>query len=170
MKQKTCRLPHDQGGHTVVNVDTKVKALHLSWIHSFLHGPEGKWKEFFVNNLNKFHNLKLGQDLLNAKLNNAGLRVLPKFYSEILNTWFSLEGRWSAPPQTRGEVLSEPIFFNKNILDTRARTKQCATRHAHAHTSYVHARARAICALTTLGLIWEHASALCLEFWTKCKT
>ena len=118
VKQKTCRLPRDQGGHAVVNVDIKVKALHLLWIHNFLHGPEGKWKEFFENNLNKFHNLQLGQDLLNAKLNNAGVRKLPKFYSEIINTWFSLDGRRSAPPQTRGDVLSEPIFFNKNILDT----------------------------------------------------
>ena len=97
------------------------KFKHLGWIRNFLHGPEGKWKDIslslFENNLNKFQKLHLGQDVLNAKLNNGGVRALPKFYSEILDKWVSLNGRRSAPPRTRGDVLSEPIFFNKDILD-----------------------------------------------------
>ena len=113
VKQKTCHLPRDR----LVNVDYKVQVLHLGWITNFLHGLDGKWKDIFENNLNKFQKLQLGQDLLNAKLNNAGVRALPKFYSEILDKWVSLNGRRSAPPQRRGDVLSEPIFFNKDILD-----------------------------------------------------
>ena len=115
VKQKTCRLPRDQGGHAVVDVDLKIKALHFNWIHQFRHGPDGKWKSLINYNLNKFQNLNLGVDLLNAKV-NAGVKALPPFYSHILDTWFSFKGSRSSSPQTR-DVLAEPIFFNQNILD-----------------------------------------------------
>ena len=98
---KTCYLPREQGGHAVVNVDSKVQALHLGWITNFLHGPEGKWKDIFENNFNKFQKLHLGQDLLNAKLNNARVRALPKFYSEILFTTCTRETSW------KGSVCSQ---------------------------------------------------------------
>ena len=111
-----CRLPRDQGCHAVVNVDLKIKALHFNWIHQFLHGPDGKWKSLINYNLNKFQNLNLGVDLLNAKV-NAGVKALPPFYSHILDTWFSFKGSRSSSPQTRGDVLAEPILFNRNILD-----------------------------------------------------
>ena len=91
IKQKTCQLPRDQGGQTVVNVELKIKALHFNWIHQFLYGPEGKWKSLIEYNLNKFQNLNLGIDLLNAKV-NAGVKALPPFYSHILDTWFSFKG------------------------------------------------------------------------------
>ena len=66
--------------------------------------------------MNIFQKLQLGQDLLNAKLNNAGVRALPNFYSVILDKWVSLNGRRSAPPDKRGHAV-RTHFFNKNILD-----------------------------------------------------
>ena len=45
------------------------------------------------------------------------VKALPPFYSHILDTWFSFKGSRSSSPQTRGDVLAEPIFFNRNILD-----------------------------------------------------
>ena len=66
--------------------------------------------------MNKFQNLNLGVDLLNAKV-NAGVKALPPFYRNILDMWFSFKGTRSSSPQTR-DVLAEPIFFNRQILDT----------------------------------------------------
>ena len=66
--------------------------------------------------MNQFQNLNLGADLLNAKV-NAGVKALPPFYRNILDMWFSFKGTRSSSPQTR-DVMAEPIFFNRQILDT----------------------------------------------------
>ena len=115
VKRAVCELPRDQGGHAIININQKIKAIQATWIVKLLHAPGGNWKNCMLYNLNKYKDMSLGIDLLNARIYKPGLRIFRRFYRDILDTWFSLQGQRAHPPATRGDVLREPLFHNRHI-------------------------------------------------------
>ena len=117
IKRSICELPRDCGGLAIPNLPRKIQALQFMWIPRLLHLPDANWKACILYNFDKYCNLNLGLDLLNMKAYRPRLKSLPKFYQTLLDTWFLLRGQRASPPTTRGDVLREPILFNRQLLD-----------------------------------------------------
>jgi len=117
VKRQICELPRHLGGQAVINITQKIRALQVMWIVHLLHAPEANWKFCVLYNFNKYQNLRLGIDILNARVRKNDLRVLPKFYQQVLDTWFRLQGKRTTSPQTRGDVMREPILYNRNVVN-----------------------------------------------------
>ena len=98
-----------------MDIRSKIKALHLSWLKRLFDGNFHPWK--VIPNF-QFGKLCPSKCLFypNSKLKNEKFVVF-SFYENLLNLWSELS---TQKPLTASSMLSECIWYNCNItIDAR---------------------------------------------------
>ena len=107
MKHETLSNTFEKGGLQSVDIDKKIKALQLSWIHRLFDQKEHQWKiipRFILRknygDTNVFYH--------HFSPTTEFLRSFPTFYRKILATWKDC----SSNPITAYAVLNQRIWHN----------------------------------------------------------
>ena len=111
VKHLTLINDHRNGGLKDIDIPSKFKSLHLSWISRLFDGNFHPWKQiplYFFNNFSKnfglFHpNLLVPDSLLNN---------IPVFYQNIIKFWQDIS---YYPPKNESMIYSESLCFNSFI-------------------------------------------------------
>ena len=112
IKHSTLISDYCDGGLKDVDINAKIKALHLSWLKRLFDDNFHPWKcipTFIFNRLSKNSGTIFYPNLyINAGL----LDKLPVFYKNLVLNWIHLS---SSEPKTTSSVLSESIWNNSFI-------------------------------------------------------
>ena len=108
IKHSTLIGKYDEGGLKDVDIETKIKALQLSWVRRLHDNNFHPWKIIPMRLLSKYSTL--GKNLFYPNFNYVPNNIkIPVFYKNILIFWSEFS---SANPLTASSILSESIWNN----------------------------------------------------------
>jgi hypothetical protein len=108
----------DKGGMGLADVELKKKSMRIKVVKKYIDEEEkGEWKETMKYFLNKCGEVKLGDSVLWMKMKEWMLKGVPAFYKEVLKAWGFFLAKVDFKPEGRIEILNQPLFFNKNIVN-----------------------------------------------------
>ena len=111
IKHSTLIADYSKGGLKDIDITSKFKSLHLSWISRLFDDNFHPWKNiplFYYNTLSS--NTSLFNPNLHIPMNLT--QNIPEFYKRILKYWCEVS---KSEPSTPEMVLSESLFFNSYI-------------------------------------------------------
>ena len=111
IKHRTLCNSFETGGLQSVDIEVKLKALQLSWIHRLFDQKEHQWKSIPRFLLRK----NFGETNIfyhHFSPNKEALRSFPNFYQTILTTWMDC----SDPPITPASILNQRIWHNHFLI------------------------------------------------------
>ena len=99
---------YENGGLKVDDFNLVVESTKITWIKSFLYGPDTDWKSSFA----VFLNVKNPQLFLQANLELKQIpNDLPQYYKDILKAWINIRNI----SQDNNVNLKQIIWYNKNV-------------------------------------------------------
>ena len=112
---------YEEGGKKVVDIEEKIKALQLKWLIKLLmhvkDRDQPKWMilfKYFIRNYDK--KLQSGYEYVHLNFTTTNTKI-PKFYSDILNTWKSLKLLRCRAPTSKQSILNEYLWHNTFIKE-----------------------------------------------------
>ena len=108
----------DKGGLGLMDVEQRKNSLRVKIVKKYLQ-DEGKqeWKKTMNYFLNKCGNFNMGDGILWMKTKIWMTEGLPEFYREIFSAWGKFSAKIEYDPHGRENILNQPLFLNKNILN-----------------------------------------------------
>jgi hypothetical protein len=107
IKHSTLIGKYDEGGLKDIDIETKIKALQLSWVKRLHDDNFHPWKVIPMYLLTKY---SLGTNLFYPNYDFVAKNLkIPVFYKNILINWSEFS---SATPLTASSILSETIWNN----------------------------------------------------------
>ena len=110
IKHHTLCNSYETGGLQSVDIETKMKALHLSWINRLYDDNNHQWKTIPLFYLNKIYGQHSFHSHFSPKRDTV-LNPLPSFYKNIVKIWTDC----STAPMTVECVLSQCFWNNENL-------------------------------------------------------
>ena len=107
--KNTIIKPIDEGGLKMINFETKVKSLKLSWINRALKNPNSNWMLLISEMLNDIpfdYLLQCRSDC------SEYIKNIPPFYQDIYQTWKFFKFK---EPANKLEILQENFWLNNHI-------------------------------------------------------
>ena len=111
IKHSTLIANYEQGGLKDIDINTKIKALQLSWIRRLHDSNFHPWKVIPTYLFSKISPLGVNIFYPNLILSFKNKNI-PVFYQNILQFWAEFS---QSEPFTASSVLSECIWYNSHI-------------------------------------------------------
>ena len=114
------KLPYQEGGLNVLDIEKKCKSLLLSWLAKHVASKQtGKWKVLFDRFLGKYKNLKVGKNILNCYLQSREINKLPPFYKHTLRAYLAIPiaitNEHNRSLDNMFEIFNEPLKSRKIV-------------------------------------------------------
>lgn len=102
----------------LADVELKKKSMRIKVVKKYIDEEEkGEWKETMKYFLNKCGKVKLGDSVLWMKMKEWMFKEVPDFYKGVLKAWGFFLSKVDFRPEGREDILNQPLFFNKNIVN-----------------------------------------------------
>ena len=99
----------EKGGLKMIDIESKIKSLKLSWMKRALTNPFAAWKLIIDELLTSIS----FDDLIKCRYNGKNfINRLPKFYKGIVQIWNEIN---DFNPTTIQPIIQEPLWHNKYI-------------------------------------------------------
>ena len=102
---------YERGGLKDIDIESRIKALRLSWVKRLYDDSDHEWK--IIPN---FYLEKYAKNIFNPNLKIKVNNNLPKFYKSVILLWEKVS---VCDPITMENVLVQPIRYNGRILVNR---------------------------------------------------
>ena len=111
IKHSTLIGDYSLGGLKDVDIHSKFKSLHLSWLKRLSDCNFHPWKliPFYYLNSASSNTILF---LPNLCISDSLIKDVPEFYKNIIQLWKDIS---QSSPTTASMVLSESLWFNSNI-------------------------------------------------------
>jgi exonuclease III len=105
VKKQTLKKEIKEGGLNMIDVNTYIKSLKLSWMKRYIFGS-GSWKCFLE--------FSVGTDFLSTGSGNLKrLKIDNPFWKCVVDAWVLLDK--TLQPQSIDDIFNQPIWHNSNI-------------------------------------------------------
>lgn len=109
VKRRIITKSYKEGGLRMIDIDSFIKALRVSWLRRVIRG-ERKWQECFLKIIDENNYFwKVGALYMKSKIN----KVENKFWKEVIVSWAQFQNTHTAT--TFEEITSEPLWFNRHF-------------------------------------------------------
>jgi hypothetical protein len=98
----------ENGGLKMIDIESKIKSLKLSWLKRAITHPHAAWK-LLVDEMLKEISL---DNLIKCRYSEEKFNKLPNFYKNIIKYWNEIN---EFHPTTRQSIIYEPLWHNKYI-------------------------------------------------------
>ena len=111
-------LPKEKGGLNIYSLKCKRDSLRIRYVSRLLSNEiNNKLRDIMLYNLSHYGDMMLALDTFRILPQFNFIRKLPSFYQELLYAWRKISIRFLLPPDSREEILRQPLFHNPFITD-----------------------------------------------------
>ena len=113
--------PVSQGGLGMIDIDSRMRSLRLSWLPKILNDSEKPWKYICKFWLNKVGGVPLCLNLNCSSADTISLckkHKLPLFYLDLLSTWADIYN-------TNSKYMDEALYFKDCVGNGILQAKHC---------------------------------------------